>query len=510
VTDVDTAKIPIPIEVQESYKNKWWRLNHLYWIQNEKGERVLFQCNPPQRAFYDELWYFNILLKARQWGGTTFIDLFILDDCIFQPNTEAGIIAHNRDDAKKIFRRKVKYPYDNLKPALREKFPLVTDSQSELYFANGSSIFVATSVRSGTVQRLHISEYGKICKKYPEKAEEIKTGSLNAVHAGQMVFIESTAEGAWGDFHERCIKAVKLRDAKAQLTQLDYKFHFVPWWKHPNYVLDPTHVEIPNKLDEYFLRLKVKEGIELTDEQKAWYVKKADDMGDHMKQEYPSTWREAFEKEVEGAYYAKQMTWLRENGRLTTVPYDPALPVDTGWDLGLGDMTAIAFRQRWGTESRFIDFYENSGLGLGHYVRILKEKGYHYGTHFFPHDMMKRVDSKEETVVTKYDMFHEIWPNQNTVVVPRWEDITDAIEVVRSFLPTCIFDTKNCADLILGLDAYRREWDDHLGAWKAKPLHDWASHREAAIRSIACGMKLSLTKSKPINRSRRRRGGLAA
>lgn len=509
-TELSDREMAMAIQVADQLQDRWWRLNNLYWIQDAHGQRVLFKCNPPQERFYRDLHFFNILLKARQWGGTTFIDLFILDDCLFNSNTEAGIIAHNREDAQKIFRRKVKYPFDNLRPGLRQLLEPIYASQSEYVWPNGSSLFVATSVRSGTVQRLHISEYGKICRKYPEKAEEIKTGSLNAVHAGSMVFIESTAEGAFGDFFERCKKAVDLRDQGAPLTQLDYKFHFVGWHQHPDYRMDPAGVIIPDELREYFEKLKFEHGIALTPEQMAWYAKKSEDMGEHMTQEFPSTWQEAFEKAIEGAYYAKQMTALRKAGRITTVPYDPALPVDTGWDFGLGDMTCISFRQRWGTESRFIDFYENSGYGLGHYVRILRDKPYIYGKHFMPHDAEARVDSKEETIQKRIDMLRELMPKEDLIVVPRWEDITDAIEVVRAFLPTCVFDQEHCADLITGLDAYRREWDDHLGAWKAKPLHDWASHREASLRSIACGEKLNMGATKKFDRSKRRRGGMAA
>jgi len=125
--------------LEDQWADRRWRLNNLYWIQNERGERVKFVFNPPQRVFYDRLWYLNLLLKARQWGGTTFIDLFILDDCLFCSNIEAGIIAHNRDDAKKIFRRKIKYPYDNLNEAIRNRVSAVQASQSEYYFSNGSN-----------------------------------------------------------------------------------------------------------------------------------------------------------------------------------------------------------------------------------------------------------------------------------------------------------------------------------------------------------------------------------
>jgi len=497
------------IQVDEKLGNKWWRLNNLYWIQTERGKRVKFVCNHPQRKFYKDLWYFNTLLKARQWGGTTFICLYILDDCLFNSNLEAGIIAHKKDDAQKIFRRKILYPYNNLAEGFRLENPTIKETQSELHFANESNIFVATSVRSGTVQRLLISEYGKICAKFPEKADEIRSGSLNAVHPGSMIWIESTAEGAFGDFYDRCEKAREYKEKGSHLTKLDYKFHFIPWWENPFNVLDPTHVIVSPKMVKYFDALEVALHITLSDEQKAWYVKKAEDQGDKMHQEHPSTHAEAFEKLVTGAYYAEQMTALRKAGNICKVPYDPALPVNTGWDYGKGDMTCIVFHQRHGKQNCFIDYYESSDVGLKHYVKILRDKDYLYDTHYLPHDMKAREDVKEIQLKTRVQILGELWPRQNWVIVPRADDITDAIETVRAFLPTCVFDSgKVVGKLVTGLDAFRREWDPHLVQWKPKPLHDWASHREAAIRSLACGFEEKSVSKKKFKR--RRRGGMAA
>ena len=59
------------------------------------------------------------------------------------------------------------------------------DAADELLFSNNSSIRVGVSMRSGTLQYLHISEYGQVCARFPEKAREIRTGALNTVQAGQ-------------------------------------------------------------------------------------------------------------------------------------------------------------------------------------------------------------------------------------------------------------------------------------------------------------------------------------
>ena len=179
-----------------------WRLSNLYWIVDESGKQVLFSPNAEQIDLLGNLHNNNLILKARQLGFTTLIDLVGLDQAIFTPDYSAAIIAHGLMEAGKIFRNKVQHPWKRMPEAVRNLNPTVNHSASELVFKNGSSIYVGTSGRSGTLQFLHISEYGKICRRFPDKANEIKTGSLPAVHAGGLTFIESTAEGTGGHFYE--------------------------------------------------------------------------------------------------------------------------------------------------------------------------------------------------------------------------------------------------------------------------------------------------------------------
>ena len=191
----------------EQFLDPRWRLSNLYTITDKAGTRVPFRPNSAQLALLDDLHSANIILKARQLGFTTLCCLIYLDACIFTPNTRAGVIAHKLDDAKVIFRDKIKYPYDQLDEGLKAAAPAVQDSADTLTFANNSSIRVSTSMRSGTLQYLHVSEFGKICAQYPEKAREIVTGALNTVEAGQFIVIESTAEGQEGAFYRMCQEA---------------------------------------------------------------------------------------------------------------------------------------------------------------------------------------------------------------------------------------------------------------------------------------------------------------
>ena len=214
-------------------------------------------------ALLAELHYLNVILKARQLGFTTFIQLFMLDACLFNSNIRAGTIAHTLDDAQMIFSDKVKFPYDNLPDELKAARPIVKESADELLFANNSCIRVATSMRSGTLQYLHISEYGKLCAQFPDKAREVRTGALNTVQAGQVVFLESTAEGQEGHFFELCEAARAKQRTGAPLTPLDFSFHFFPWWRAPEYELEEAGVVIDEPHRRYFDKLEAVHGITL-------------------------------------------------------------------------------------------------------------------------------------------------------------------------------------------------------------------------------------------------------
>ena len=219
----------------EQFLDPRWRLSNLYTITDKTGTRVPFRPNSAQMALLDDLHSANIILKARQLGFTTLCCLIYLDACIFTPNTRAGVIAHKLDDAKVIFRDKIKYPYDQLDEGLKAVAPALQDSADTLTFANNSSIRVSTSMRSGTLQYLHVSEFGKICAQYPEKAREIVTGALNTVEAGQFIVIESTAEGQEGAFYRMCQEARENASMGKPLSLLDWKFHFFAWWNDKAY-----------------------------------------------------------------------------------------------------------------------------------------------------------------------------------------------------------------------------------------------------------------------------------
>lgn len=480
----------------EQWSDPCWRLDNLYWVKDKSGNAVKFQMNWAQRRLMSDMWYLNLILKSRQLGMTTFIQLYMLDSCLFNSNTSAGVIAHNREDAEAFFADKIKFAYDRLPEALKQRIPATTDSAKTLEFSNGSKIRVGTSLRSGTFQLLHVSEFGKVCAKYPDKAQEIVTGAFNAVQAGQFIFVESTAEGNSGQFFDMCEKAQNDEREGRKLTKLDFKFHFFAWWQDVFCRLDDddTAATVLTSDDlKYFAEVEAITGVKLDANQRAWYVKKAQTQKGKMKREYPSTPKEAFEAAIEGAYFTTEMAKVREQSRICKIPILNK-PVDVYWDLGVGDSMSLAFKQTVGAEERWIDYYENSGEGFEHYARVLNEKGYIYGRHYFPHDGDHRSLGAQAKTKREWAIEAGIRPID---IVPRISTEMAGIEASRAYLPQCYFDEERCQRLIQCLDNYRKDWDDKLGVWKDRARHDEFSHGYKAFETSAVAPKP--VSSAPIN-----------
>jgi phage terminase large subunit len=179
----------------------------------------------------------------------------------------------------------------------------------------------------------------------------------------------------------------------------------------------------------------------------------------------------SFSSPMQGAYYDNQLKFLRKNGRIGKVPADPRLPVHTGWDLGIDDATAIWFAQVHGREVRLVHYYENSGEGLPHYARYLKDwaadNNLSYGFHYAPHDIsVRELTSGKSRLESAKSMGLRFRPVKKHAV-------EDGIEQTRNFLPQCWIDAEGCERGVDCLASYRKEWDPLHAVFKTRPLHDW-------------------------------------
>ena len=192
--------------------------------------------------------------------------------------------------------------------------------------------------------------------------------------------------------------------------------------------------------------------------------------------QYEQEFEVSFQAAVSGAYYGKQIQKAEKENRITDVDYDPNIDVETWWDLGIGDSTAIWFAQRTGKEIHLIDYFESSGESLAFYINMLKEKAYNYGRHVAPHDITTR---ELGTGKSRLEVAREL--GTDFEVCPRLE-IDHGIEAVRNSLDNCYFDKNRCKYGIDCLRQYRKQFDDRMQTFKNKPLHDWASHGSDAFR----------------------------
>ena len=199
-----------------------------------------------------------------------------------------------------------------------------------------------------------------------------------------------------------------------------------------------------------------------------------------FQQEYMTS----FSAGLPGAYYAKLIDRAEAEGRIGFFPYNPHKQVHTAWDLGRNDATAIWFVQSNGGGWDVIDYYANTSVGIDHYVRELKDRGYNYGEHLLPHDadnevLVSTTGSIAETV--------ESMGLQRVRVVPRTKSVANDINEVRQILPMCRFDKAKTEKGLDALRSYRRIWDEKLKAYRDTPLHDWASDPADAFRTFAIG-----------------------
>ena len=204
-------------------------------------------------------------------------------------------------------------------------------------------------------------------------------------------------------------------------------------------------------------------------------------------EEYDQEFECSFEAAIRGAYYGRAMADAQRAGRIRAVPHDPALPVDTAWDLGIGDPTAIWFAQLAGPEIHLLDYYEAAGEGLDHYARMLQaraaERGYVYGSHYAPQDALAR---ELGTGRTREEQARRL--GLGLSIVPR-HGLEDGINAVRAILPRCWFDMARTEPGIECLRQYRAAVDGATGSIADRPMHDRYSHGADAFRYLAMGIR---------------------
>lgn len=463
--------------------SKLWRMNNLYTIVDKDGDRVPFIMNSAQHKVYAAFLIHPrlVILKSRQRGISTFWLIFFFDSAVFGDDLNIGLMAQGKSESAKLL-KKVKLAWEELDESIKSFLQIMQgkNNTEEFSFSNGSTIYISTSFRSATLQGLHISEFGKIANKYPERARETKTGSMQAIKPGLPVAIESTAEGA-NEFKRIWDIAADHLLQGLEFSGKDFYPVFLSWIGDDDCV-NPIKQAILQWQADYFDRLEEELNVKLTNKQKWFWIMQYRELGDDIYQEYPSTAEEAFTVTKDGSYYAKlYRECVIKRRREIDGLYDPNLEVSIAMDLGMNDTFVLVFFQRWRKERRIIHEYYNSGEGLEHYVNYINSTGYKICRVILPHDIKVRELS---TGQSRLHRLRELGVRR-TKVLPRIA-VNDGIEAVRRMMPDLYIDP-SCEYIIKCLKNYSKQWDEKLGVWKDTPLHDEHSNGADGIRYMAIG-----------------------
>ena len=204
----------------------------------------------------------------------------------------------------------------------------------------------------------------------------------------------------------------------------------------------------------------------------------------------------SFDAAVEGSYYGQILNELEDKKHMQEIPWEELSRTFTAWDLGMGDSTSIWVAQLVGTEIRLIDYYENHGVGLDHYVKWIKDNDYTKADHILPHDVRVR---ELGTGKSRLEMLEEA--GLQVKIAPRMS-LDDGIQAVRRILPRCWFNVPKVQNGLNCLRNYRRDYDEKRKIFYERPLHDWSSHGSDSFRYLALGLDEGhSTWDKPINKA---------
>ena len=475
--------------------SKLWRLNNLYSIINKQGETIPLRLNRAQFAVYAKNLEHPrlIILKSRQQGISTFWLMSYFDDLITQSNMNCGLMAQGKDEAGTLLER-LKHAWNTLEPWVKEFFDIriIKDNSSEFKLSNNSTMFIRTSFRSATLQRLHISELGKIANKYPQRAKETKTGTLQALSPGNTGVIESTAEGV--NMFKHMWDASTKQYASGNLAGKDFLPVFLSWLDDPDCIeLQPQYPD--DEEITYFARLEAELGITVTKEQRNFWIAQHRELEGDIHQEYPATAEEAFTAAQDGTYWAKRYLArvIRQGHKKPYLElYDRNLDIYVALDAGRSDYMVLIFFQVWKNQVRIIHEYYNTGEWLGHYVNYAKDaiKEFKWSgiAHWYlPHDM--GVVDLTQPEKTREEILWDLGVRDTTILEKLGK--SHGIEEVREAF-SYIWIAEECSYLEQCCLNYTKEWNPLLEVWRDTPKRNQWAHGADAIRYMvqACTVHL--------------------
>lgn len=419
-----------------------------------------------------------VMLKARQLGLTWIVAMYVLWKMITNPLFLAVVISVTEDLSIEFLDR-LYFILDRLpewvKPPVKTRTKQVFEFQHTLNRVSTVKSLPTTEMgaQSKTPNLLVMDE---TCKNRMAKA--IFNASYPGIEAakGQVIVISNSIKEGAGWYWTRDLYIAAMRCVNK------FKTVFLSWRAHPG--------RKPNFKEEM-----IASGMDERD----------------VNENYPDTEEEAIEdRNVIGVFYSKQMADARKEKRICNVPWSPGFEVYTFWDLGV-DTMSIWFMQHIGKGYNFIDYYENTGMGMLHYAKeLFQKRPYKYGDHYMPHDVAKRAPHSDTEVALTLKEIAENLGIKPILTVPKAKDtqaVINAIHLGRNILNQCWFDQTKCSKGISCLENYRSEYDEDKQVLGHKPLDNWATHGADSFRTFLEGYKPKAPPSDVLARRRRGRVG---
>ena len=507
--------------VSEYLTSKLWRLNHLYYIIDKAGKKGILKMNKAQHMLHNALFdrARQIALKSRQQGISTYSDTTFFDDAMTIPNLNVGLTSQGNEESTKLLDR-TKLKWEELDPFVKKKLGVQREKSNKLEFAfsNYSTIFIRQSFASTTLQRLWISEYGKIAESKPAVARELQVGTMQAIHYEHPIIIESTARG---DNRFKTIWDTAI-DYKGPKAPKDFNPFFLSWVEDEDCNIDYEQT-ITAEAERAFANIEyelsqIKDGyhcsckpdnysihckrdtcnrFKLTDTQKWWWVQQYRELGEDIYQEYPAYPEQAFDSSQKGTYYMELFKeHVVSNNRIVKGLYDPQYSVNIAIDLGIDDDMSFIYYQEFtdtngiyhvnivfeeiGNERPLVDYMMTA--------KIKKDSGWKIRKLVFPHDAAKR-DYELTSVIDlamKINQQIELYALISKLEI---DSLLGGIQAVKSVIKYISVDI-SCVHTLGMFRNYKKEFDHNAGVYKSLPKHDKYSHTADAIRYMTGNLNI--------------------
>jgi hypothetical protein len=507
MTDLTTMDVRA---LAQRLKDPIWRLKNLYKIKPAKpGPMIPFVPTPEQMEIIDAIHVLGLtnilILKARQLGMSTAIDLIMADLQIWTAGFQGSIVDEDQKAAALKLKHKVKAAFESMPKRIRSMFQILTSNDSEFAVRlktstaedQISTVFAGKNARGGTNHLLHVSEWGPIQHNDPPRSEEIMTGALPSAKEGIVVIETTWMGGKGGHLWEITDSAMTTRPE--DMTAEDFTLFFFPWYNDPVYQTLGNFDQIPADVLKYFHEVELdlaRKGTPYTfsPAQKLWYFKVAMKKGNQRYAEFPTTLEECFKAPIAGAIYAALIDQARAEGRIVDFPWSRNHPVFTIWDLGSPRNTRTGYVQFVGpTSILFIDHDTDLDMQPTERVAWMKSKGYRFGGHMLPHDGASDGYSGKS-----YKEHLEDAGLTDISIVPRCPNRWPGINRFAELLPRITFHKTKCEKLVESLSAYHTRADKtKQGHETDEPVHDWSSHDSDMARQLAEAIDCGLLKDGP-------------